>query len=484
MFAVRNQSSATKSAESESERATAPGSKESPEPNPIWQSLAQGSSAIQTKLAVSQPGDPLEREADQIAARVMRMTGPRSSEAKLSLATFPLVKAQRKCDQGDGEEEEKLQRKAQSPNPDSSLSAPSIVQAALNSPGQSLDPITRSFMEERFDHDFGHVRVHTDTKAAESATAINARAYTAGRDVVLGPEQYSPGTERGRHLLAHELAHVVQQGKGNEQAAGTLIQRDTRDSIPLYEPQIVGGSVQQVRTTRTDRGFAMPVSYDPATSVFAVTFQLVWIFPHGWTNPRRYAYVQSFKASVRRVWNDRFLLNETRPPRRTAHVEIGLDSIVIPQMANESLEIVQLDEPPARGRWRMDIRHGGIGFRENVDRHGAVGAGAVHLQDTSMDPRRHTPAGLREGRQFSVRNPRERRTYTQATAPHEFGHMIGLGDEYLEDSGVPIPSAVRGQINARIMNVGEEVTADAYAPFAAWLSDLTSTTWRVGRRVR
>jgi hypothetical protein len=75
-------------------------------------------------------------------------------------------------------------------------------------------------MEPRFGHDFSHVKVHTDTKAARSATAVNALAYTVGRDVVFGVGQYTPQTNRGRRLLAHELTHVVQQGPVS--ADGTL----------------------------------------------------------------------------------------------------------------------------------------------------------------------------------------------------------------------------------------------------------------------
>jgi len=66
-------------------------------------------------------------------------------------------------------------------------------------------------MEPRFGHDFTKVRVHTDAKAAESARAVNASAYTVGQDVVFGAKQYAPGTNKGRQLLAHELTHTLQQ---------------------------------------------------------------------------------------------------------------------------------------------------------------------------------------------------------------------------------------------------------------------------------
>jgi hypothetical protein len=93
-------------------------------------------------------------------------------------------------------------------------SVPPIVHEVLRSPGQPLDAATRAFFEPRFGYDFSQVRVHTDAKAAESARAINALAYTVGRDVVFGAGQYAPGMSGGRKLLAHELTHVVQQGAG------------------------------------------------------------------------------------------------------------------------------------------------------------------------------------------------------------------------------------------------------------------------------
>jgi uncharacterized protein DUF4157 len=91
---------------------------------------------------------------------------------------------------------------------------PLIVHEVLRSPGQPLDNSMRAFMEPRFGHDFSQVRIHTDAKAAESARAVNALAYTVGRNVVFGAGQYEPATNDGRQVLAHELTHVVQQGTG------------------------------------------------------------------------------------------------------------------------------------------------------------------------------------------------------------------------------------------------------------------------------
>jgi Domain of unknown function (DUF4157) len=88
---------------------------------------------------------------------------------------------------------------------------PPLVQDVLRSSGQPLDSETRAFMESRFDYDFSRVQVHADHHAAESARAVDARAYTVGQHVVFGRSQYSPHTTDGRTLLAHELTHTIQQ---------------------------------------------------------------------------------------------------------------------------------------------------------------------------------------------------------------------------------------------------------------------------------
>jgi Domain of unknown function (DUF4157) len=87
---------------------------------------------------------------------------------------------------------------------------PDSLHETLAQPGSALDTATRGFLESRFDHDFSAVRVHTNATAAQSARAIDARAYTAGNDIAFAPGEYAPQTPQGRYLLAHELAHVTQ----------------------------------------------------------------------------------------------------------------------------------------------------------------------------------------------------------------------------------------------------------------------------------
>lgn len=99
---------------------------------------------------------------------------------------------------------------------------PPIVNEVLQSSGQALDAGTRGLMEARFGHNFSNVRVHTDARSAESASAVNARAYTVGQDVVFGAGEFAPRTRAGQLLLAHELTHMIQQRGGYSRSAEGL----------------------------------------------------------------------------------------------------------------------------------------------------------------------------------------------------------------------------------------------------------------------
>lgn len=151
---------------------------------------------LQRKLAIGSANDPLEAEADSMADRVMNSSvgaGPSSTN------TAPA-----------------LRRK---PNGDiPPIEAPSIVHEALHSPSQPLEAETRAFMEPRVGRDLSSVRIHTGPRAADSARAIDARAYTVGPDIVFASGAYEPRTHSGRRLIAHELSHTLQQTTGNEHA--------------------------------------------------------------------------------------------------------------------------------------------------------------------------------------------------------------------------------------------------------------------------
>ncbi len=160
---------------------------------------------IQAKLSISQPDDAHEREADRVADAVMRMPSPG---------------VQRLCagceDERDNKAGTPLQRKEQAAG--APLVTPAVASGveALRGGGSALPATERAFFEPRFGADFSQVRVHTDARAADTAQAIDAKAFTVGRDIAFAPGQYAPESQTGRYLLAHELTHVVQQEGAQE----------------------------------------------------------------------------------------------------------------------------------------------------------------------------------------------------------------------------------------------------------------------------
>jgi hypothetical protein len=168
---------------------------------------------LQAKLLVGSVDDPLEREADQVAERVMQ--APPGRMPDISPVT-PHV--ERKC-QECGQEDE-VRRKASPGGAVGRQTAPAALEHALASPGRPLDQPARDFVGPRLGRSLGQVRVHEGPLATAAALAVGARAFTVGRDIVFGAGEYAPSTASGRKLLAHELAHVVQQTGANRLPVG------------------------------------------------------------------------------------------------------------------------------------------------------------------------------------------------------------------------------------------------------------------------
>lgn len=194
---------------------------------------------LQRKLTINEPGDSYEQEADRVAEDVMRSDAQPQTPLPIGRAAFSPQPLQRSCSCGgtcaDCQEEQALQRKEASgiAVAGAGRAAPPIVHDVLRSSGRPLDAQTRAFMEPRFGRNFANVRVHTDGRAAESARAVNARAYTVGNAIAFGAGAYTPDSKDGRQLLAHELTHVVQQsatGPGPKQ-----VQRDVTDPLDIME---------------------------------------------------------------------------------------------------------------------------------------------------------------------------------------------------------------------------------------------------------
>jgi len=172
-------------------------------------------SAAATSLRIGPVHDIFEQEAEQAAEKVT--TGEHRHVA-WSLSRVGLGPVQRQCSCGGTCDDCKKKKEVLQRNATSSAAvgsnAPASVASTLSRPGSALDPGTRTFMESRFGHDFSSVRIHTDHDAAASAGDVNAAAYTVGNQIVFGNGFFAPTSTPGRILLAHELAHVVQQGAG------------------------------------------------------------------------------------------------------------------------------------------------------------------------------------------------------------------------------------------------------------------------------
>ena len=146
---------------------------------------------------------------------------------------------------------------------------PGVVHEVLRSPGQALDGGARAFMEPRFGRDFSQVRIHTDARAAASAAAVNARAYTVGRDIVFAGGAYRPGTPEGRTLLAHELAHVAQQ-QGSA-ASGPLEIGDPHDAAEREAEAVASAVTAAPAGSVTAPAGARSFSARVGTAVHGVT---------------------------------------------------------------------------------------------------------------------------------------------------------------------------------------------------------------------
>ena len=210
-----------------------PAVRESSAQIPRW---ANSTLPLQFSLKVNAPGDEYEQEADRVAEQVMRSArvAPIAQPAvqRKTCACGKPIGPDGMCDECKKKQEQQLQRKVTGDtgqSPDFAGAAPPIVQQVLQQPGRPLDGSTRAFMESRFGQDFGRVRVHTGGAAAQSAEEVQAKAYTAGQDVVFNRGEYRPGSHSGQQLIAHELAHVVQQSRG----IPPLVQRYTEDDIAI-----------------------------------------------------------------------------------------------------------------------------------------------------------------------------------------------------------------------------------------------------------
>ncbi|MFN9029456.1 MAG: DUF4157 domain-containing protein [Betaproteobacteria bacterium] len=318
--------------------------------------------AVQARLEVGAPGDAFEREAEATADRILRAPQPQErrkeperrgagapvrrkgdserkrkpDEARPAPAAGALQRADAPPQRKEPLEKQRVRRSAASRLEDESFTetlraqhdgeAVPAVSAGLEQTlrarrggGRALSADERGFFEPRFGHDLGAVRLHTDDGAAQAAAAMNARAFTYGNDIYFAAGRYRPDSDAGRHLMAHELTHTLQQG-----GADGRVQRQN-DPPPA-------GAAAPAATTALDPA-TMPLAHgrpDPAANT--LTFDRIEI-PDFKTEAHRGALYTAHKPLKQRrayergvpaqrdVWRDR-LATTTETARQRIDAKI------------------------------------------------------------------------------------------------------------------------------------------------------------------
>jgi len=384
---------------------------------------------VQPRLTVNRPGDKYEQEAERVAAQVLQT--PASGQSGRPAAPTPLSGAA-----------ENLQRLAH--NPASSPAIPPGVQEALAAAGRPLDAAARAFMEPRFGRDFSGVRVHADARAAQSARALGAQAYTVGRDIVFGAGRYQPSATQGRRLLTHELAHVVQQ----QGSTGQRIQRQTggapapAPSRPEREERFGigrGGNRFDAELNRRDclLTLKMKVAFNFVPLGGANT-------PEAWPSPAvQQTWQQNFIRTVTNRWSFRYYLEpDTRCTGETC------------QRAYARVQVHPVTSNPhftVNASYTTDFEGSSVG-RNPVSP--AVGRSAT-LDTLDVNQRADIP---------------------QVPAEHEFGHMLGLPHVHC-DTNDPVCYGVNAREQANIMGQGSIVSERDYGVFAEALNYFNGCNW-------
>lgn len=258
---------------------------------PFFQAKNSGSFIpVQAKYAVSEPGDAFEAEADRMADQVVNQA-PSESQSFFNPPVSPLVQRRSddniqekplaenitpvmlKADEKDKEIMPKSEAKPGFPEMETENQI-----AGLSGNGNQIDPEIRSGMEQRFGADFSSVKIHSDSSAAALSNRLGAHAFTTGNDIFFNSGKYSPETLSGKHLLAHELTHTIQQGANTRLISKPAIQRWPWDTLTPEET--LANEKREFRsrnygpityTQAAVSGSGFEASYSPATSILNVT---------------------------------------------------------------------------------------------------------------------------------------------------------------------------------------------------------------------
>src|SRR5215217_2119430 len=232
---------------------------------------------VQPKLSVSQPDDPYEKEADQTADTVMRMPEAQVQEPerkeekdihrkaeeeegelvqpKLMLPQISSLKRMEDADED--EQESTIQRSGRGPPAATDAGFENTLGSSKGG-GSPMPDTTRTFMESRFNADFGGVRIHTDSTAQTLSRSINAQAFTHGNDIYFNSNKYAPGTVSGGHLLAHELTHTIQQGASKsvspKLSRKPMLQRSAEAPVPQLSNAVAKAKGEEGKVNANKEG--------------------------------------------------------------------------------------------------------------------------------------------------------------------------------------------------------------------------------------
>lgn len=246
---------------------------------------------LQPKLKIGQPGDKYEREADAVADQVMMMTGTSTNKMSTDSANSPKMalnpgppSINMKCEKC---REEDLQMSTENDNSQFGGYAPGYVSKPLmltKGFGNALNSPLQNEMSSKIGADFSNVKIHTDSKAIQMNRDLGAKAFTHGSDIYFNQGQYNPLNMDGKHLLAHELTHVVQQGNGTLSSSGS-IQTEMIQCLGSKHGQHSSGSMADLVADLTS----------PITEGSKVRFEAFWAPPPSVTSGSKISYRWAIK---------------------------------------------------------------------------------------------------------------------------------------------------------------------------------------------
>jgi len=348
----------------------------------------KGPAFFQPKLTVNQPGDIYEQEADAMADKVMTMRG---GDAGGSFFNPSALNMQRKCQHC--EEEEKAQRKEDANNQSEVTGKNESYMGSLGGKGTPLSQNERSFFEPRIGYDLSHVRIHTGADAEKSSKDVNALAYTHGSNIVFGANQYQPGTDNGKRLMAHELTHTLQQKGGvglkrvqripaqQPSPAPTPVNSESNQSVSETISNAPAGSESWNSSFTWDSKFQ--VVYDPGAKTATIVSRLY----------------STADAAAKQGWEDAI---ENRWGKGNFSLEVweGCSPKVVPIY----VDVIWVDDP-SKAHYTIQ----------------------ANQADATLDGR----AGLGGTTGMTSWGVADRTDIT-----HEYGHMLGNPEEYFTTNGV------------------------------------------------